>query len=137
MFQLDDSAGTARNLLPAIDGEEDVVIRSGPTLQRRTRGGDAGARYVDDAPRDIQIDIPVIPMDEDTTGTIAVVLANRTEPRTLDFQVESGTNRGIRVSGEVVIDEITMTYRNGEGQAGFVIPLKQSGSPLTITNVTT
>ena len=133
-FSIEDAAGGTRDLKDVIDGEADIVFRVGPQLRRNTRGGDGAARYTDDAPREYQLDVPLIP-DAAANNSIDAVLAGRrghpSDGRTFNLEIRTGaatSTTGLKVSGQCVVDEITLTYRNSEGTAGFLLPLRSFGS---------
>ena len=136
-FTLDGPAGNAgsKDLTSYVDGEADVTVRSGPALQRRSQGNDAAARMVANAPEDVQLDVPLIPDDTGTNGSLAAVLLDRRGQRTFSLEIEVGaTNRGFRITGECQIDEVLLTFRNGEGDAGMLVPLKQVGTAWTVSS---
>ena len=133
-FSVDDGAGASRNLLAYIDGEQDITFRAGPTLRRNTRGGDTASRYTDDAPHEYQLDIPLIPDDAANATIDAVLSGRRASPangRNFNLEIRTGASSsttGLKISGLCQVDEITMTYRNSEGTAGFLLPLRSFGT---------
>ena len=134
-FAIDDAGGTSRDLTNQVDGEVDVTVRSGPALARRSQGSDPVARYTAYAPEDIQIDVPLIPDDAATTGSLDVILMPKDNQRSFELEIEIGaTNRGFRIAGECMVDEVVLTFRNAEGDAGMLVPLKPFGNAWTVTS---
>ncbi|MDE0006220.1 MAG: hypothetical protein OXQ29_26325 [Rhodospirillaceae bacterium] len=118
--------------------EGDVIVRVGPDLTLKTRGGDTGARYTRDAPADIQLDIPVDPADENLSNFIAASASGLTDLNdewTLSFEVPGkGTGKkGLKIAGEVIVGQIEINHNPGTGDSQYMLPLRQVGEPLVIT----